>query len=141
MFTVNPTNGYKTWKIGDLGVSTNKEFKEEYTIVGAMLYQSPEMRAGQIYTEKTDVFSLGLTFLEIICPLLLDQGEKDKVFRQINKSITQSDIHEIVKSYCHQNEEYLINEKILELVSNMLIINQNERCSINNVWEELSKFK
>uniref|UniRef100_A0A915PQ96 PRKR-like endoplasmic reticulum kinase n=1 Tax=Setaria digitata TaxID=48799 RepID=A0A915PQ96_9BILA len=69
-------------KIGDLGLVTNYVDMEERidwkrdiitnvshtSYVGTRLYMSPEQLKGKPYSEKVDIFSLGLIFVELIVP-------------------------------------------------------------------------
>ncbi|GMS86696.1 hypothetical protein PENTCL1PPCAC_8871 [Pristionchus entomophagus] len=58
-------------KLCDLGIATERkvEGENESTLNrsygGTRLYMSPEQRAGQAYSSKIDVFSLGLIFAEL----------------------------------------------------------------------------
>ncbi|XP_035707873.1 uncharacterized protein LOC110849829 [Folsomia candida] len=66
---VDSRRGRNVWKIGDFGLTI--QMVDEWTsvrtsgIVGTMIYACPEMGAGQSYTTKADMFSLGLIFMEI----------------------------------------------------------------------------
>ena len=57
-------------KIGDLGLAKQYESKEDLkrqnTKAGTLCFMSPEMKNTQIYNDKTDIYSLGKTFLLFI---------------------------------------------------------------------------
>jgi serine/threonine protein kinase len=56
-------------KLGDFGVS--RQMTEQTMMLnsfyGTPLYLSPEIIAGHGYTEKTDVWSLGVLLFELLC--------------------------------------------------------------------------
>jgi len=55
-------------KVGDFGVSkisTNNSLSKTLTVHGTVSYMSPEMHDGEDYDYKTDVWSLGVTLLEL----------------------------------------------------------------------------
>ncbi|XP_035712974.1 interferon-induced, double-stranded RNA-activated protein kinase-like [Folsomia candida] len=88
-------NDKKIWKIGDLGLSkkVNSSSGEESSLdddglshVGNVNCRSPEMSKGLNYTYKTDIYSMGLVFLEILLPEVTNSGKKIQVFSQIRES-------------------------------------------------------
>ncbi|RHZ84430.1 hypothetical protein Glove_82g74 [Diversispora epigaea] len=56
--------GYSYWKISDLGLSGPVE-KPLNSIYGNLPYIAPEVLCGQIYTTKSDIYSLGILMWEI----------------------------------------------------------------------------
>jgi serine/threonine protein kinase len=59
-------NGY-TCHITDLGLSKPiSETETENTICGLMPYIAPEVLIGQPYTQKSDIYSLGMVLYELI---------------------------------------------------------------------------
>ena len=70
-------------KIGDLGLAkkynSKEELKRKNTKAGCYFYMSPEMKNTRIYNDKTDIYSLGKTFL-----LFLENKKKySKEFEQL----------------------------------------------------------
>jgi serine/threonine protein kinase len=55
-------------KIGDLGFSKSISVHEEIltSTVGTPLYMSPQILSNTTYTEKTDVWSLGILLYEML---------------------------------------------------------------------------
>lgn len=66
IFCQQNSTGDFTWKIGDFGLATKYSGGQHYGKVGTREYWSPELKNGSGYTTKTDVFSLGLVFLELV---------------------------------------------------------------------------
>ncbi|XP_035712285.1 uncharacterized protein LOC118437412 [Folsomia candida] len=66
--------------------------RENPSIKGTLTYRSPEMLEGvqEGYTEKTDIFSLGLIFLELICPQLLNRAVKIRLFTNLQTGTIRS---------------------------------------------------
>lgn len=76
-------------KIGDFGlaVKSDQESEEdEDQPVGQVWYQSPEMREGDFYDAKTDIFSVGLVFYEIVTEFQSD-SRRWECFQQIQNGI------------------------------------------------------
>lgn len=71
---IKPSNIFLTKsniiKIGDLCLSKrykqNLELQKQNSIAGTLFYISPEMNKNRIYNGKTDIYSLGKTFLKLI---------------------------------------------------------------------------
>jgi serine/threonine protein kinase len=55
-------------KIGDLGFSKAIDIHDEIltSIVGSPLYMSPQILSNSTYTEKTDIWSLGIILYEML---------------------------------------------------------------------------
>lgn len=103
--------GHMHYKIADFGLSLNQGYNEPNLVLlggeeslenlglldnptfkGTLSYRSPEMMEQvESYTEKTDVFSLGLIFLELLCPQLLDREKKIELFTKLQLGIIKSD--------------------------------------------------
>lgn len=64
------------------------EDNEELFYAGNMNYRSPEMSREDEYSFKTDIYSMGLVFLEILMPELVNSGKKCKVFKNTLESGT-----------------------------------------------------
>ena len=73
-------------KIGDFGMSVNTEINQENETLssdlGVKLYKPPE----KIYTTKSDVYSMGLIFFEILYPFGTDM-ERHKVLSAIKNGL------------------------------------------------------
>lgn len=55
-------------KIGDFGGSKrlNPDQRETFTFKGTPVYMAPEIRIGDPYTSKVDIWSLGVILYEIV---------------------------------------------------------------------------
>ncbi|OXA64382.1 Eukaryotic translation initiation factor 2-alpha kinase 1 [Folsomia candida] len=78
----NP-DGVCIWKIGDFGLTTelNRHAGGNTGQVGTERYRSPEMWRGSRYTTKTDMYSLGVVFLELV----KRGGEEYEMFRVVER--------------------------------------------------------
>lgn len=78
-FSLDSTHGHQILKIGDLGLATKTDGAPKITVrqdsdssakhtknVGTRSYMSPEQLKHQQYTEKVDIFALGLVATELI---------------------------------------------------------------------------
>ncbi|XP_035701175.1 mitogen-activated protein kinase 4-like [Folsomia candida] len=82
------------WKIGDFGLATRlaEHPDKNYGQLGTKWYWSPEMSRNYSYTTKTDMYSLGLTFLEIVKHgrdefEMFKLAEKLNVLRSVERSV------------------------------------------------------
>lgn len=80
---MNKTGGC-TWVIGDFGLATKYFGDRRFGNVGTKDYWSPELRSGSGYTTKTDMYSLGLLFLELLQRKCLDTN-MSKISAQLGK--------------------------------------------------------
>ena len=103
-------------KIGDFGLASEKKVSNDK--VGTFLYQSPEQIEGKSYTEKVDIYALGLILLEM-CLFFQTESERRSVLMNVRKGILPREIEE------YSNE--------CKLVRKMTKVNVNERPSINDV--------
>lgn len=55
-----------TWKIADFGCAISEKDTGNVGLAGTKEYRSPEMSQGLNYNNKSDVYSLGLVFVEIL---------------------------------------------------------------------------
>jgi len=98
-------------KLGDFGVSTinDEDDDDNLTVVGTTAYMSPEIRAEQKYTQKTDVWSTGCVIYEMITL----ECFRDDLINNLN------DLNTIIK--------------LKLLLKKMLVINPDQRASSQNL--------
>lgn len=126
-------------KLGDFGLSRNSSSlkKGEDIFEGDSIYIAPEFfnTGNKIISNKVDVFSLGLSILEILCKVELPQnGKLWKTIRSENFYIPEEFLN---------NSNIKISNKMILLIKKLLIINLEERPSIisllqSNEFEELN---
>ena len=61
-------------------------FIEHTTGVGTLTYSSPEQRSHQSYDEKTDIYSLGIIFFELLY-VFSTKMERARVLQNIRKNV------------------------------------------------------
>ncbi|KAI0217227.1 Eukaryotic translation initiation factor 2-alpha kinase [Lamellibrachia satsuma] len=66
-----------TVKLGDFGLVTSTTSDHQTTIDGTELYMSPKQNAGHSYTNKVDIYALGIVFLELLCAFPTEQERVD----------------------------------------------------------------
>ena len=122
-------------KIGDLGLSkefnNEKELDKKNTIAGTINYMSPEMKTG-IYDEKTDIYSLGITFLQFIL--------KNNIYSNEFSTLINS-LFEIDKNKRPSAEEILKNPVIKNKMKTFLEKNNFENSYANIIMKEIRKSK
>lgn len=84
------------WKIADFGLATEAKASGHERTVGTKEYRSPEMSEGLSYSTKSDVYSLGLVFLEII-RRFGTSFERNEIFSKICKCSTEERLLKIME--------------------------------------------
>ncbi|XP_035708322.1 interferon-induced, double-stranded RNA-activated protein kinase-like [Folsomia candida] len=108
------------WKIADFGLSVTSEEEEYYgNPAGTAIYRSPEMRNGSVYSSQTDVYSLGLCFLELVqlCGNTFDKVDvfeklitlREQSRRNLIKNIIPKCVHKFGKIIIEMLQEDPIN--------------------------------
>lgn len=59
-------DGDVLFKIGDVGISTSCSASGGRTMAGTLTYMAPEIKSGDSYTTKVDVFSFGITLVDVV---------------------------------------------------------------------------
>jgi hypothetical protein len=123
-------------KLGDFGLTRKSSSikRGEDIYEGDSIYIAPEFFTtnNKVISEKVDVFSLGLTILEILCKVELPQnGKLWKTIRSENFDIPNEFL---------ENTNIEINSKMILLMKKLLILNPEERPSILSLFQS-SEFK
>ncbi len=104
---------------------------------GDSIYMSPELlQVNNSYqlNEKSDIFSFGLTILEIICRIDLPlNGEGWRFIRSGNFILT--------KEYFNNSNMREVPNDMIKLIEDMIHINPNERKDLNRILEEYVELK
>lgn len=115
-------NSFKL-KISDFGLAftTDENFiTDQYSIVGTPCYMSPEQISGERLTSKSDLFSAGIIFYELLI------GRNPFLGKDVNESLN---------NILNYDEELLLpeiktaNEKYQKLLTDLLKKNCDARCS------------
>jgi len=133
---LKPTNIYfdrfGTVKIGDFGLVTinkklnvTQEKKDDAIIlfdhyssgVGTELYASPEQLKSNNYDNRTDIYSLGIIYFELLYPFGTEM-ERVITINKLRRGIIPND--------------FPYNDEI-KLINNMICFNPDERCTLDNI--------
>ena len=136
---IKPANLFMTndkiIKLGDFGVSAKMESLKtsirtgntfNNTVVGTPFYMSPEMINNEEYGQKSDIFSMGLTFHEIC------------FFSLPYKSIPMNDKITFMKIEVKENKNYY-SKQLLNIINNMTDLNPEKRMSADQIRELVRK--
>lgn len=124
-----------TIKLGDFGISKKVTISnEEKIFIGTPIYTSPEIIQKKNYSYKADIWSLGITFIQLISlrfPFVVDDNE------DINNNILNKKFNTKILN----KEKNDFNEKIkknyskefLDLINQMVMINPDDRPSVIDI--------
>ena len=130
-------------KICDFGVSKNTVNSIVDTFVGTSTYMSPERIQGGIYTTKGDVWSLGLSIIELLTgkfPLDSREIKYDSDLDDADNSLRPDGILDLLQRIVnepspHLPTNYPFNEKLVDFVNKCCIKNPDERASIKELLQ------
>lgn len=137
IFCKKDTTGRNVWKIGDLGlaVEASTDPKGIFGQVGTRLYLSPEMRLDSGYSTKTDLYSLGLLFLQLV------EGMETR----FNLARTTEILDDITNSKKRVAEfKYIIARKYsnwLNIIKGLLDLQTNRRFGAGELLKALRDIK
>ena len=114
-------------KLGDFGMAkilTNKvSFKRAKTIFNDLQYSAPEIIEKRGYTQKTDIWYLGVTFFELMSFCFPFKGETEE---EINENILKENKNGFNQFY---------NKKFNELIDKMISKDEGNRPSAEEILE------
>lgn len=119
-------NSYGFIKICDFGISKEMVSSIANTFVGTASYMSPERMKGGSYTVKSDVWSFGLTLMELALgryPLRVE-GESMSIFEMLS-FITQEPLPEL--------DEQRFPKELCDLVAKCLIKDPDQRPNLKDL--------
>ena len=122
-----------TIKLADFGIS-KKVSKEDSMFIGTPVYTSPEIISKKDYSYKADIWSLGVTFLQLIFLRLPFLGED-------NETLYNNIIHKILnpkilnKDKTGYNEDIIKNysKEFIDLIDKMVSLNPDDRPSVKDI--------
>ena len=122
-----------TIKLADFGIS-KKVSKEDSMFIGTPVYTSPEIISKKDYSYKADIWSLGVTFLQLIFLRLPFLGED-------NETLYNNIIHKILnpkilnKDKTGYNEDIIKNysKEFIDLIDKMVSLNPDDRPSVKEI--------
>lgn len=125
------------WKIGDFGLSAKdpeenlikNNSSAHQSFAGCLTYRSPEMESHGHFNKKSDVYSLGLIFLEILYPFQTETQKRRTFFKLKNEKECRKIITELIPS---------IYSKEVELVKVMLDHRITKRIDIQQALQMLT---
>jgi len=123
-------------KIADLGYSKLVEnLKKDFLLsrVGTMLYMSPQILEAQSYTNKTDVWSLGIMFYQ----MLFGHNPWNIRINNVNSNAVDSLLNTIRESELQFPKDIKVSEKSKSFIQEILMYDEEDRLS----WEEIFQEK
>ena len=122
-----------TIKLADFGIS-KKVSKEDGMFIGTPVYTSPEIISKKDYSYKADIWSLGVTFLQLIFLRLPFLGEDhETIYNNIVHKILNPKI--LNKDKTGYNEDIIKNysKEFIDLIDKMVSVNQDDRPSVKEI--------
>ena len=128
---IKPSNIFLTKdgliKIGDFGIAKALKKDQKYTrsAVGTPLYMPPEVIDSEKYDYRADIWSLGITFFEIMTfTLPFDGNSQMGLF---------NNIIEFKKKNNFNNNATIYSEELINIVQKMYSKNPNDRPTIDEI--------
>ena len=118
---IKKENSRNIYKLTSYGLSKQLIDEEAlFEFVGVLNYMSPEILNGEIYNEKTDLWSLGVLIYSLLFKELPYTGENES---ELYKNIKESE-----PMYLKDNK----NSDLIDLIKKLLTVDHNKRLS----WDE-----
>ena len=119
-------------KLGDFGLAKqlNSNNNVAFTMVGTIIYESPEILNGRPYDKKSDIWSLGVILYHLITLKHPFMG-----FSQVKT------INNIIQGIFPPINDNFYSRDIINLCYSILRVNPLERPDINNILNQLNKIK
>ena len=124
-----------TIKLGDFGISKKVSISNDLKIfVGTPIYTSPEIIQKKNYSYKADIWSLGITFIQLISlrlPFVVT--EKEEIYNNIlNKELNPKILNKD-KTDFNDSIKNNYSKEFLDLINQMVSINPDDRPSVKDI--------
>ena len=128
-----------TIKLGDFGISKKKSINNNLNLfIGTPVYTSPEIIMKKEFSFKTDIWSLGVTFLHLISLHLPFVSEEEK---DINENILKKKLNKEIlnkeKNGFNDTINKTYSKEFLNLIDQMVLINPEQRPSVNDILNNI----
>ena len=124
-----------TIKLGDFGISKKASLSSDITFfIGTPRYTSPEIINKKDFSFKTDIWSLGVTFLELISLRAPFLGyETEEIYENILKRNINSNILNKEKNGFNNYITKRYSKNLLDLVKEMISMNPDDRPNAKDI--------
>ena len=128
-----------TIKLGDFGISKKKSINNNLNLfIGTPVYTSPEIIMKKEFSFKTDIWSLGVTFLHLISLHLPFVSEEEE---DINENILKKKLNKEIlnkeKNGFNDTINKTYSKEFLNLIEQMVSINPEQRPSVNDILNNI----
>ena len=129
-----------TIKLGDFGISKKKSINNDLNLfIGTPVYTSPEIIMKKEFSFKTDIWSLGVTFLQLISLHLpfVSEEEQENINENILKKKLNKEILNKEKNDFNDDINKKYSKTFLNLIDQMVSINPEQRPSVNDILNNI----
>ena len=128
-----------TIKLGDFGISKKKSINNNLNLfIGTPVYTSPEIIMKKEFSFKTDIWSLGVTFIHLISLHLPFVSEEEE---DINENILKKKLNKEIlnkeKNGFNDTINKTYSKDFLNLIEQMVSINPEQRPSVNDILNNI----
>ena len=122
-------------KLGDFGISKKVSLSSDITFfIGTPRYTSPEIINKKDFSFKTDIWSLGVTFLELISLRAPFLGyETEEIYENIIKRNINSNILNKEKNGFNNYITKRYSKNLLDLIKEMISMNPDDRPNAKDI--------
>ena len=122
-------------KLGDFGISKKVSKSSDVKLfIGTPRYTSPEIINKKDFSFKTDIWSLGVSFLELISLRIPFLGyENEEIYKNILDRNINTKILNKEKNGFNNNITKRYSKKLLDLINEMISINPEDRPNAKDI--------
>ncbi|KAL9646867.1 hypothetical protein ABK040_013727 [Willaertia magna] len=140
---INLDNNYLIPVLSDFGLARGLIGKGMYSIAGTQSYMSPELQLHRSYDFKTDIWSMGVVFYQLLSldfhtdiysKIILNNYSNNGAVEDY--SFLESQINNCwMKKVNGNDSEMTLLMKLKKLTYQMLVVDQNKRCSASHAYQ------